>query len=203
VNRLERVLRRVVADLEELGCDFALVGGLAVAAQAEPRLTRDIDVAVAVEDDAAAEAVIWNLQRRAYVVQSTVEHVPTGRFGTARLLPPGGTDTGVLVDVLFASCGIEVEIVKDAEQRAVLPDLSLPVARIGHLLVMKVLAFDHRQRPQDHDDIMALLREANPDELARAEAGLELVGERGFHRGKDMRAELSRFRAESGSKSNG
>jgi len=35
-------------DLRELGAEFAIVGGLAVSARAEPRLTRDLDVAVSV-----------------------------------------------------------------------------------------------------------------------------------------------------------
>ena len=35
---------------------FAVVGGLAVSARTEPRFTRDVDVAVAVANEAAAEA---------------------------------------------------------------------------------------------------------------------------------------------------
>ncbi len=193
VTRLEKVLRLIVADLGQLGCDWALVGGLAVSAWAEPRLTRDIDLAVSVQDDSAAEALVWHLQQRRYVVRSTVEHVPTGRLGTVRLLPPGSGSVGVVVDVLFASCGIEPEIVQEAESLAVFADLSLPVARIAHLLAMKLLAFDHRQRPQDYDDLMALLGEADAVELARAEQSLQRITKLGFHRGKDLGSEFRRL----------
>jgi hypothetical protein len=41
VTDLERALSTVVADLRSAGAGFALVGGLAVSALAEPRLTRD------------------------------------------------------------------------------------------------------------------------------------------------------------------
>jgi hypothetical protein len=36
----------------------------------------------------------------------------------------------------------------------------VPVARIGHLMALKVLARDDRRRPQDFDDLRALRREA-------------------------------------------
>lgn len=36
---------------------WALVGGLAISARIEPRFTRDLDIAIAVENDARAEEV--------------------------------------------------------------------------------------------------------------------------------------------------
>jgi hypothetical protein len=48
VSQVESTLRDVVSDLDGLDVGWALVGGLAVSARAEPRTTRDVDVAVAV-----------------------------------------------------------------------------------------------------------------------------------------------------------
>ena len=76
---LEQSLRQAVADLCDLGCSFALVGGLAVSVRAEPRMTRDADLAVAAETDAQAEHVVLQLQQRGYVVSALVEEVATGR----------------------------------------------------------------------------------------------------------------------------
>ena len=56
----------IVGDFEVLGLRWALVGGLAVSARAEPRTTRDVDVAVAVNDDAGAEAAVLALRHRGY-----------------------------------------------------------------------------------------------------------------------------------------
>ena len=53
---LEAALRRAVAALATRR--FALVGGLAVGVRGEPRMTRDVDLAVAVADDAGAEDVV-------------------------------------------------------------------------------------------------------------------------------------------------
>ncbi len=54
MNQLYRSLRTVAAKFSEVG--FALVGGLAVSARSEPRFTRDIDLAVAVDGDQQAES---------------------------------------------------------------------------------------------------------------------------------------------------
>lgn len=50
-------LRRLDGDLDRVGVRWALIGGLAVSVRAEPRFTRDVDVAVAIDSDVEAEAV--------------------------------------------------------------------------------------------------------------------------------------------------
>jgi hypothetical protein len=55
MNRLEAALRRAAEDLDRSGRPWALVGGFAVSARAEPRFTRDVDIAVMVDGDRAAE----------------------------------------------------------------------------------------------------------------------------------------------------
>jgi hypothetical protein len=86
MNPLERSLRQVVEDFRALDRAFALVGGLAVSSRAEPRLTRDVDLAVAVVDDDDAEALLRNLLARRYQVVALVEQESVGRLATARLV---------------------------------------------------------------------------------------------------------------------
>lgn len=69
-TRLHRALVRLSSDLAEHSGGFALVGGVAVSVRAEPRLTRDLDVAVAVSDDAEAEELVRSLVARGYEVSS-------------------------------------------------------------------------------------------------------------------------------------
>ncbi len=92
--------------------------------------------------------------------------------------------------MLFASYGFEREVVRAAELVELLPGLSLPVARSGHLQAMKLLAADDRERPQDQDDIRALLRDCDTQEIALARAALRLTTKRGYHRGKDLERAL-------------
>ncbi len=105
------------------------------------------------------------------------------------LVPPGSDEDEFRIDALFARSGIEQEIVRDAEVLRVFPDLTLPVARIPHLIAMKILA-SAPERESDRQDVRKLLEEASATELDEARALLRLISERGFDRKKDLPAEL-------------
>jgi hypothetical protein len=182
VSSLEAALKRIASELAATRRGWALVGGLAVSARAEPRTTRDVDVAVDVGDDAQAEGVVRELQTRGFQVLAVVEQEVVHRLATARLVSPASTAQGIVVDLLFASSGIEPEIARGAEALEIVPGLVVPVARIGHLLALKVLARDDRRRPQDLDDLRALLRESTDADIADARDGLALIETRGYHR---------------------
>ncbi len=70
---VERALARIAEELRSAGQPCALVGGLAVSARAEPRTTRDVDLAVSTPNDEAAEQLIWRLQRSGYTVRMLLE----------------------------------------------------------------------------------------------------------------------------------
>lgn len=177
-------LHRVNADLRDLELGFALVGGLAVSARAEPRLTRDVDVVIATDDDRDAERVVQAMLGRGYRITTAIEQVKTGRLATTRLRPPGRTE--LVVDLLFASCGVEPEIVESADAIEILPKLVMPVAKVGHLIAMKLLARDDRSRPQDLDDIRALLHVASSADLRLVTRTIDQISTRGFARGRDL-----------------
>lgn len=197
MTRVGRALRRIAEDLDASGHPWCLVGGLAVSARAEPRTTRDVDVIVAVAGDKEAEHILFGLQASGYRLETVIEQVSMGRLATARLLPPDAVGRGALVDLLFASSGIEPEIAAAAERRRVLPNLTIPVASVGHLIALKVLAHDARRRPQDQDDIRALQREATEADLEEARRALRLIEARGAHRGKSLLADLERLTSSS------
>jgi hypothetical protein len=193
VNPVEAALRRIAADLDAQPHAWAIVGGLAVSARAEPRTTRDVDIAVGVASDAEAETLLHSLQRTGYGIASVVEQTAAGRLATARTTLPGAGDAGVLVDLLFASSGAEAEIAVAADRLEVVPGLLLPVARIGHLIAMKVLARDDRQRPQDWDDLRALVAEAGSADLDDARSLMGLIEARGYQRGRSLLAAFAQL----------
>jgi predicted nucleotidyltransferase len=186
LNPLAAALHRIASDLRAAGREWALIGGLAIGARAEPRTTRDIDLAVEVDSDQDAEALVFALQSRGYSTIAAIEQEAVRRLSTVRLLPPAGGRSGVVIDLLFASSGIEPEVVRAAEKLEIIAGLVAPVARTGHLMALKVLARDDRSRPQDLDDIRALLAEARPEDLAEARAALHLIEARGFQRGRRL-----------------
>ncbi len=185
-NRAEAALWRAAEDLDRRQLPWALVGGLAVSARADPRFTRDVDVAVAVPGDRAAEELVRGLMGDGYQVLSSVEQDAVGRLATTRLASPVAND--VVVDVLFASSGIEPEIVQSAEVLEVLPGLTVPVARTGHLIAVKLLARDDQSRPQDLADLNALRDVATPADFELAVSAVQLITDRGFHRDRDLLA---------------
>ena len=190
---LESALRRLCADLLAAKVRFALVGGLAVSVRTEPRFTRDADLTVALPDDEQADALVYQLQQNGYAVVATVEQEAVDRLATARLQPPAGEKTGVVLDLLFASSGIESEIVDDAELLEVLPELHIPVARTEHLIALKILSRDDRNRPQDIADLRALSKRASEKEIERTKNALELIESRGFHRDRPLLSMLEEF----------
>jgi predicted nucleotidyltransferase len=189
VTSLESALHRIAADLVRSNADFALVGGLAVSVRTEPRFTRDADFAVAIANDGEAEALIRHIRARGYEVAAVVEQEAVGRLATVRLTAADDVE-GPVIDLLFASSGIEREVVAAGEPIELLPGLTVKVARIGHLVALKVLSRDDERRPQDLVDLRALLRAATTEDVARAREALALIAARGYHRGRELAAEL-------------
>ena len=170
--------------LNALGVPFALVGGLAVSLRAEVRFTRDIDLAVRVTDDAQAEQLVFELRAAEYDPLTVIEHESQKRLATARLLSP----SGILVDLLFATSGIEAEVTSRATEVEWPPGERLPVARSEELLATKILSMTP-QRLQDRMDAMGLLA-MNTIDATIVRHNLNLIEERGYHRGQDLMAKF-------------
>ncbi|QDP96034.1 nucleotidyl transferase AbiEii/AbiGii toxin family protein [Microlunatus elymi] len=182
----EDALPRIVDDLHGLRSPWALVGGLAVCARAQSRPTADVDIAVAVPDDATAKARVDDLISIGYRPRESIVHDQTGRLATVRLLATvAGED--VAVDLFFASSGVEVETVTAAERLEVRPGLKIPVARIGHLIAVKLC---WRRSEKRDRDLRALIERANADDLRDARHLITVITGRGYHRGRDLPSAL-------------
>lgn len=180
MNAVESTLRRVAKDLTGLRQRWALVGGFAVSARSEPRFTRDVDIVVAVANDDAAESLVRQLLTQQYHLLASVEQDAARRLAAVRLGATADTAANVVVDLLFASCGIEPEIAEAAEEIEILPDLVAPVATTAHLIAMKLLARDDDRRPQDRSDLRALVDAASPQDIQDARKAIELITLRGL-----------------------
>lgn len=148
---------------------------------------------VAVVGDPDAEALISDLRARGYFVDAIVEQQSVGRLATVRLLVEED-DAPVNVDLLFASYGIESEIVAAGSRVEVSPGLEIPVAAAGHLCALKLLA-TNENRPQDALDLAALRQVMDAAEWTRAAEAVALIEARGYNRGRDLRSALAQLRA--------
>lgn len=187
MQSVDAVLRQAAEDLDAIGARWAVIGGLAVAFRAEPRFTKDVDIAVAVADDEEAEGVVNRLQVRGYALASLVEQDYVNRLATARLVRPKVGASSAFIDLLFANSGIEEEIVRGADRLEVLPAVFMPVASIGHLIALKVLAGRH----QDLTDLGYLIAAATEADLSEARKSVVKIQERGFSRGQNLPEDLA------------
>lgn len=188
---VELALRRAVADLDALEVRWALIGGLAISIRSVPRFTKDLDFAIAVADDSEAEGVVNRLRGRGYQPVEILEQEYVKRLSGVRL---ERTESDVIVDLLFASSGIENEVVASATRLEVLPGLSAPVATIGHLIALKTLA----GRNQDLTDLGTLIPAASARDLETAKEAVRLIQERGFNREQNVRTDLDKLIADLG-----
>ncbi|NJL28059.1 MAG: hypothetical protein HC897_09230 [Thermoanaerobaculia bacterium] len=90
----------------------------------------------------------------------------------------------MIVDLFFASSGVETEIVAAADPIEIWPGTVASVATTAHLLALKVLA----SRPRDFEDFALLRENALADDLKTAREILALIIERGYARDKNLLA---------------
>jgi hypothetical protein len=79
---------------------------------------------------------------------------------------------------------------------ALLEDVPVRVATRAHLIALKVLARDDRHRPQDWDDLRALLADASHAEVAAARDALAMIEQRGYNRGRALGDDFDRALAD-------
>ena len=180
---------QVLSALRQENVKGCIVGGLAVSARCEPRFTRDVDIAVVVDTDEHAEALIHALASHGLRMVGLVEQEAVGRLAMARL----STEDGLSVDLLIASSGIETEVVMNAEILEVVQGVLLPVARTGHLIALKLLSVAPG-RETDAADLRNLAAVATQDEWNLASEAVAQIQERGFARGRQLDAELLTLR---------
>ncbi|HPB10826.1 MAG TPA: nucleotidyl transferase AbiEii/AbiGii toxin family protein [Kiritimatiellia bacterium] len=186
MNPLEKLVSQIATLLEKQRQSWALVGGLAVSVRSEPRFTRDLDIAVTVADDSSAEHLVHSLCASGFRAVATVEQEATHRLSTVRLVPLTAGTQALMLDILFASSGIEAEICAEAERLHVFQRCLIPVARMHHLIALKALARDDRTRPQDAVDLRHLISVADEADLLAACDAARLIETRGFNRSRNL-----------------
>jgi hypothetical protein len=140
-----------------------------------------------------AYAVVGGLAASARGEARFTRDEATHRLATARLKHPDG----VVCDLIFATCGIESEIVTSAERVELLPGKWVTTATAESMVAMKVLSASAK-RPRDLGDLQAMLR-ANPTfDESRVASLLRAIEARRYSRGQDLSEKWRRLRAELG-----
>ncbi len=190
LEELELHSRRAIELLTGLGVRFAVVGGLAVSFQAIERLTKDLDLAVAVKDDLEAQKIVYEFSQLGYLTDDVFEQEDSKRMATVRMISPGVNP--MFVDLLFASSGIENEIVNSAEEGHLFSNINIRVATIPALIALKVLSA-RESRMRDIVDLQSLFEVATPEDIDQSRRLLDLITERGYNRDKDLQKDLDGY----------
>lgn len=147
---LSRLLRDAVAALEEAGLSFAVMGGCARNAYAEPRGTKDVDLVVAA-DATRYPRIVQALADRGFYAASTVGG--GGEDAVPDLTLNRDAD-GRRIDLLFAHTEFERGALERSQRQEPFAGISVPVVSVEDLIIYKVLA----DRPQDRVDIGDVVR---------------------------------------------
>ncbi len=190
LEELELHSRRAIELLTNLGIRFAVVGGIAVSFRAIERLTKDLDLAVSVEDDSTAQTIVHEFSQLGYLIDDVFEHEVTKRMATVRMISQG--ENPMYVDLLFATSGIENEIVDAAEEGHLFSDINVRVAKVPSLIALKVLSA-RESRMRDIVDLQSLFEVASPHDIAEARQLLDLITTRGYNRNKDLQKDLDQY----------
>lgn len=141
-------LERLSSYLDGAGAEWAVVGGLALAAHGAGRLTHDLDI---VTERRVQSDLVRHLESLGYETL----HVSAGYSNHAHADPAMGR-----IDVVYVDGQTAQDLFGEAAEADLLPGCRVRVPRPEHLVAMKVLAAsnDPSRLLQEMADIVALLR---------------------------------------------
>jgi predicted nucleotidyltransferase len=149
---LFNTLKSLCALLRDAHVEFCLIGGLAVAIQAKPRATEDIDLLVLIEEQQIQTLIDLLKKRFSIIHEKNIMHFENATICRTVLASLSDAAPGIIVvDFLLADREIYQEALRDPISLTV-DGVTIPLARPESLIRMKELS----NRPQDLLDIAAL-----------------------------------------------
>jgi hypothetical protein len=161
---LARTVRRALASLAKAEIPHCVIGATALAVRGLPRMTRDLDVAVMIDDAAVAIDAL----RRAGLRAATPTGSPEDPEPMVVFVDP---KTQVEVDLLVAAGDPEATAIDQALPATVFGTRA-PVATLESLLLLYL----YSNQPKHLGDFAAIVQSERAD-LARAERALALMHE--------------------------
>jgi predicted nucleotidyltransferase len=147
-------VREILRRLTVAGVDFVVIGGIAIALLGYPRITRDLDIVFAYDDEnlEALGRVLTEMDARLRGVRDDVDFAPDKRTLLGIELLTLDTALGWF-DIHRLPTGVSsyARLRANAERMA-LADFSVLVASLDDMIAMKQTA----GRPQDRIDLAAL-----------------------------------------------
>lgn len=155
---LDRSVRAALRALRGARIPFSVIGATALAVRGFPRMTRDLDVVVRLEDAAAAHAALAGAGFRAAT--------PTDDAGDPEPMTVFvDPKTNVEVDLLAAAGDPERRVIAEASHARVF-GVEAPVATLEHLLLMYL----YSNQPRHQGDFATIVQSGRADLATAARA---------------------------------
>lgn len=160
---LARTVRKALRAMRASCVPFSVIGATALAVRGLPRMSRDLDLVVLVDDaDVAIDAL-----RDAGLRASTPTHDDEG--APELMIVFVDPATGVEVDLLVAAGDPEATVIGEAQPTAVF-GAAAPVASLEHLLLLYL----YSNQPRHLGDFASIVQSGRAD-LKKAERSLALM----------------------------
>lgn len=151
--------------LDEAGIGFCFIGGFAAQRHAEPRVTRDVDLAVLT--GLGNESHVIDVLMGAFAARRPDARAFAERYRVLLLQ----TAAGVGIDATLTALPFEAEMIARSSLFEFAPGIHLRTCSAEDLLVMKVFA----GRPIDWRDVEMVLRRYRPEHLDLVSVRLALA----------------------------
>lgn len=145
---MEKLIRKVVKELNKNSIDYIIIGGHAVLIYGEPRFTKDIDITLSVDLShiEKIKAIINKLKLKAIPKNVDVFTKKT------MVLPTIDTKTGFGIDFIFSNSYYEKTAIKRANIKKI-DGLKVNFASLEDLIIHKIIS----GREKDIEDIKTIL----------------------------------------------
>lgn len=142
------LLADLAGALASLRLRWYVFGAQAVIVHGRPRLTEDVDVTVEL-GSMDTRSLVDALEAHGFELSELADDA---FVAATRVLPFSHASTGMALDIVLAGPGLE-ELFLDGAEPVELGGVTVPVIRVEHLLVTKILA----ARPKDLEDAREIL----------------------------------------------
>ena len=151
---MEELIKKIAQELDRKGVPYMIIGGQAVLIYGEPRLTRDIDITIALTPDDLSRVIdIIRTLNLNLLVEDPEQFVKE-----TWVLPAQDPESGFRVDFIFSWTPFEREAINMAR---IIEVEGYPVkfASPEAIIVLKIIS----GRARDYEDIRGILRRTKID----------------------------------------
>jgi predicted nucleotidyltransferase len=144
----EELLEKLAIELDKRGVPYMVIGGQAVLAYGEPRLTRDVDLTIGWDSDRVQEIISLV---SALGWKTLIDH-PSQFAKETMVLPCQDPETGIRIDFIFSFSPYE-QTALNRVKKLNIRQTKVNFASVEDLIIHKLVA----GRPRDFEDVKNIL----------------------------------------------